>query len=545
MSHRAVVYARRSQKHQDASVATQLAEAKRFVEDKGWTLTEVYPDDENNTGRKEFKKRRQFLRLLADAGEGKFDIVVVRDASRLGGDTARTMLAIETLREAGIGVWYYIESREVKLDNWIDKASFAIQSAASEGERDNIASRTFEALMVRARSGYNAGGSCYGYKNKWVVEGNIKKRTEYEIDEAEAQVVREIFQMYAEGEGLRGICKNLNGRGIRSPQAGKRGTGSWGPTVVRPMLRRERYHGILVYGASKKGYKGGTKVRTRRSESDVIRVEKPDLKVVPDELWAAVQDRIRKNNRKPWRATTGRKPRHLLSSLARCSACGGPIHARKGRSGQEAMDVYMCSYFHDRASCTNSLRRPVEEADGGCIEWIKSNVLREEVVLEILREVRQRITQQHAGGEGEVEGLEEKAAQLKKEIANLAEAVALTGGSVKPLAQKLSERQERLSGIEARLQLLKVAPDVLSMEVRRLEASVRKRLDEFRELLDREPAEARKIVEALLDGPLKFRPIETTEGKRYEITGRIATGALLQALPCPQRECPQGDSNPR
>ena len=42
------------------------------------------------------------------------------------------------------------------------------------------------------------------------------------------------------------------------------------------------------------------------------------------------------------------------------------------------------------------------------------------------------------------------------------------------------------------------------------------------------PAEARKIVEALLDGPLKFRPVETAEGKRYEVTGRIATGALLQ-----------------
>ena len=43
-------------------------------------------------------------------------------------------------------------------------------------------------------------------------------------------------------------------------------------------------------------------------------------------------------------------------------------------------------------------------------------------------------------------------------------------------------------------------------------------------------------------GPATFTPIETFEGKRYKVEGRIATGALLQVLPDPQRECPQGDT---
>ncbi|MGH7436881.1 MAG: hypothetical protein ACRENE_14510, partial [Polyangiaceae bacterium] len=207
--------------------------------------------------------------------------------------------------------------------------------------------------------------------------------------------------------------------------------------------------------------------------------------------------------------------------------------------------VYMCGYFHDRAACTNSLRRPVAEADTGCIEWIKGNVLREEVVLEILKEVRERISKQCGESDGEVEALGTKIVKLRKEIANLAEAVALTGGSVDALAQKLSERQERLSGMEARLKMLKVAPGVLSLEVRRLEADVRRRIDYFRELLDRDTQEARKVVEALLDGPVTFTPMETPEGRRYKVEGRIATGALLQVLPGPQLERPQRDSNPR
>jgi hypothetical protein len=121
--------------------------------------------------------------------------------------------------------------------------------------------------------------------------------------------------------------------------------------------------------------------------------------------------------------------------------------------------------------------------------------------------------------------------------------VALTGGSVEALAQKLSPRQERLSGMEARLKMLKVPPEVLKLEVRRLEAEARHRIDHFRDLLDRDREEARKVVEALLDGPATFTPIETAEGRRYKVEGRIATGALLQVLPGPQPERPQGDSN--
>src|SRR5579864_4105203 len=138
--------------------------------------------------------------------------------------------------------------------------------------------------------------------------------------------------MYSEGEGLRGISKVLNQQGVPSPRAGKRGTGSWSPTVVRPILRRERYHGVLVYGVTKKTYRGGTKVRIKRSPNEVIRVERPDLKIVPDDLWERVDERFRRNCRKSWRVATGRKPKHLLSSLARCSTCGGPTTPEAARS---------------------------------------------------------------------------------------------------------------------------------------------------------------------------------------------------------------------
>jgi site-specific DNA recombinase len=138
----------------------------------------------------------------------------------------------------------------------------------------------------------------------------------------------------------------------------------------------------------------------------------------------------------------------------------------------------------------------------------------EEVVLDILAEVRQRVIEQTSDAGTEIGQLEELVTNLRREITNLAEAVALTKGGVTALAEKLSARQERLAAAEARLQLLKAAPEVFSLEVRRLEAGVRKRIDQLREFFDRDTDEARKILDALLDGPMTFRPIETPEGRR-------------------------------
>src|SRR3974390_290414 len=85
--------------------------------------------------------------------------------------------------------------------------------------------------------------------------------------------------------------------------------------------------------------------------------------------------------------------------------------------------------------------------------------------------------------------------------------------------------------MEAWLKVLKVAPGVLKLEVRRLEVEVRHRIDHFRHLVDRDPEEARKVVEALLDGPATFTPIETPDGRRYKVEGWIATGACSRCYP--------------
>ena len=60
-----------------------------------------------------------------------------------------------------------------------------------------------------------------------------------------------------------------------------------------------------------------------------------------------------------------------------------------------------------------------------------------------------------------------------------------------------------------------------------MEREARRRLRDLRGLLERNPDEARRALEALLDGPLRFQPTETPAGRRYEIRGKIAVGTQI------------------
>lgn len=77
-------------------------------------------------------------------------------------------------------------------------------------------------------------------------------------------------------------------------------------------------------------------------------------------------------------------------------------------------------------------------------------------------------------------------------------------------------------------------PTVLSLEVRRLEKETVKRLQELRDVFGRNPQEARKVIEHVLDGKLTFTPIETAEGKRYRVEGRATPGEVLQIPAYPE-----------
>jgi hypothetical protein len=80
---------------------------------------------------------------------------------------------------------------------------------------------------------------------------------------------------------------------------------------------------------------------------------------------------------------------------------------------------------------------------------------------------------------------------------------------------------------------MKIAPQVLDLEARRMEKEARRGIEDVRAVMGRRGEAAKRALSTLLDGKLTFTPLQD---KRYEITGRIVTGALVHLPERPQRE---------
>jgi len=528
---RAAIYARRStEEHQESSLEVQVEEARRFIQGRGWVVSETHIYQEDAVSRAEFKRRPELPRLILASEKHEFDVVVARDESRIGGDMHRTGLIISDLLDAGVKLFYYFTGEEVRLDNATDKVMMVLKNFASELEREKTSQRTFEHLMTKARKGLNAGGRCYGYDNHGVFEGDRRVQVEYVINDEQAEVLRDIFQRYAAGEGLRSIAKSLNARRVASPRAGKRGTGSWSLSVIHSMLRNERYIGSFIWGQRQKTYKGGTKVRVPRDECDWTRVELPHLRIISDELWHAAHARIPQVERENGKGkVAGRKPKYMLSQLARCSSCGGPVKVTNSKNGKTIIKVYTCAWHKERGPevCASTLRRPVKAVNDALIEWMRANVLSEELVVLALHETRRRLEERHQATTTDQPKLEQEARELRVEINKLVTAVATTDDKPEPIVKAIGERQDRLSEIEARLRAVKAAPEAINLELRRMELEAKRRLADLAGVFERNPDDARDALRELFPGKLTFTSIQTAEGPRFQVEGEAVIGRFL------------------
>ncbi len=537
---RAALYLRRStDEHQMESLETQRENAVLYLPKVGAELALTFEDDAKS--RAEFKKRPGLLSMLTAAKAGKFDMLVVRDETRLGGDTFRTGVILQDLIDAGVRVLYYATGEEVTFDDPTSKVIVAVRSFASELERLKTSQRTFEHLETKARRGFNVGGRCFGYDSAEVHEGDRRVHVDYKINPAEAKVIVDIYEQYIAGSGLRTIVKGLNERRIPSPKAGKRGRGFWSVGAVWEMLRRERYRGTLIWGHREKAYRSGTKVRIVRAEEKRTFAERPDLRIVSEELWQAAQARIAKNQRQNIgkRAPEGRPPKYMLSGLARCGVCGGSMKVLGGKDNKKPIKVYGCANHHDAGSavCANTLRKPVEQVDQTVVDWLQDTILTEQFVVRALRKIRVRLAERLETMNGDTPRLEAEGQRLKGEIDKLARALLSTDDKPQTIVKMMAEREDSLAAIRAQLVSMKTAPQVLDLKASRMEKEARRRIEDVRAVMGRRGEAAKRALSTLLDGKLTFTPLPD---KHYEITGRIVTGALVH-LPL----CPQGDSNPR
>lgn len=199
-----------------------------------------------------------------------------------------------------------------------------------------------------------------------------------------------------------------------------------------------------------------------------------------------------------------------------------------GHDGKVNVKMYTCAYHRERgeAVCTNSARRPVATVDRTVVDWLMQKVIDQRFVVAAVKELRRRFAKRARKVTTDVPSLEQEASKLRAEIQRLVTAIA-TGSDQPDLLRGITERRERLSGIEDRVRNARVVPSEIANELDRVEVEARKRLGRFQAFLVEKGEMGRQVVMAALVGPIKVTPLDLPEGRRFKLEGEARVGKLL------------------
>ncbi len=524
------VYLRRSKgdaDHQQFSLDVQSEGARRFVEQEfpelSWAARIDYIDDDRAGD--DFLGRAQLQQLLREAQPG--DIIVCRDQSRLGRDALEVTLVVRTLvKERRCRLFYYASGQEVAFANAAEQAMTFIQGTAHQMELEAIRSRTKEALRSRVREGRIAGGACFGYDNVREEDSRGRAITITSRNDEQAKIVLRIFEEYAAGDGLKRIARRLNEDGVLSPTAKRRGSGSWAPSCIRAMLRRDRYRGIYTHGKVNRIRRGGVRVAEKADPKDIMSVEVPEWRIVSDILWQKVHQRFRTNTR-----TNHHKPaaKYALTSIARCASCGGSIGSAriKAPGGGKRIPAYACTRHHERGStvCRVSVHQPIDEVNDALIDYLQERILTEPILDEVLAQIRAEVRSRVVPKPINVSPLESELRELEARQGKLLQAI-MTAGNIPVLAAELKKLAGQIEQIEATLARARRTPDDTEALIQAVECAAIEKLHNITEALTGDKARLRAVFLSLFPDGLTFKPAPKTTGRRvWSISGKANLGA--------------------
>jgi site-specific DNA recombinase len=341
---------------EEKSIARQPEHARAYAIKKGWTLAEEFVYTDDGISGAEFAKRPSYLRLLnALKPRPPFQALIMSEESRLGREAIETAFALKQIITAGVRVFFYLEDRERTLDSPTDKIMLSLTTFADELEREKVQQRTADAMVRKAKAGHVTGGMAFGYDNVPIEgHGGTRSHVMRRVNDAEAATVRRIFALCAQGFGYKRIADALNADRIPSPPPRGRGRiQAWAASTVREILFRPLYRGEVVWNQRRKRDRWGQKRYERRPESEWIRQEAPELRIVSVAEWQAAHARfegarstyIRTQGGRIWsRGASGIESRFLLSGFLACRHCGGPMTVTSREWKSHRHFTYACSY---------------------------------------------------------------------------------------------------------------------------------------------------------------------------------------------------------
>lgn len=333
---RAAIYCRLSSEDRDKlsarddslSIRNQKAMLVRYALVQGWHIYDIYSDDDFSGAD---RSRPEFNRLIGDAKDRRFEIVLCKSQSRFTRELELVEKYIHGLFPR-LGIRFVSPVDGADSENKGNKKARQINGLANEWFLEELSANIRSVKESQRLRGQHTGAFApYGYRKDPEVKGHLT------VDPEAAEVVRKIYKLYLDGMGKRSIARSLNEAGIPNPTAYKGRHGMvarkkqpasplWSYFTVSNILTSEVYIGNMVQGKSgAASYKTREKVIYPKDRWTVV--EGTHSPIIEREVWDLAQQRIAQ------RAVPGpRQPEGVFARKVRCLSCGAGMRAVKSGS---------------------------------------------------------------------------------------------------------------------------------------------------------------------------------------------------------------------
>lgn len=401
---------------------------------QGWLELEERYDDGGYTGGN--MERPALKRLLADVNAGKIDCVVVYKVDRL----SRSLLDFSRIMEQldGADCSFVSTTQHFNTTSSMGRLTLNILLSFAQFEREIISERTRDKMAAARRQGKYVGGRpLLGYD----LDRDSKRLI---VNESEAAIVRQIFDLYLEKRGLVTTVQEIRSRGWRT----KRWTTKTGKTIGDAAFCKSRLHCVLT----NRIYLGQV------CYNDEIYDGEHDG-IVSEAVFMEVQKMLKKN-----RIASGdinhERRKGTLAGLLRCAACDSAMSiATSGRGrGKPSYRYYVCGKAakRGRKTCPRATL-PADDIEKFVVQQLQLLRVDETLLNSICNQVRAKMAKKQNDLEKERRAIVAEVARLERTISVLStpddngDSNGTRLDSLASCNEQLTRRQQRLMQIDTEL----------------------------------------------------------------------------------------------
>ncbi len=341
----AAIYARVSseQQREENTIASQTASLIEFAQSHDLEVPNEWVfEDEGYSGATLERPGLERVRDLA--AEGQIQVVLAYSPDRLSRKYAYQILLMEELARHGVETLFVKAPQGASAE---DQLLVQFQGMIAEYERAQILERSRRGKRHRAQAGEVSvmSGAPYGYR---YIRKTDEAPAAYTVFEAEARVVRRVYEMYTmEGLSIGEITRRINAEGIPTRKASAR----WERSTVWAVLRNSAYRGVACFGKTRASAR--TRVMRPQRRRGVTTpnmtagherpreewIEIPVPALVTEESFARAQELLHENKIRSRRRTIAPS---VVQGLVSCAKCGYAFSRTSTQTSARKIHYYKC-----------------------------------------------------------------------------------------------------------------------------------------------------------------------------------------------------------